>query len=238
LALIHARVPTDPCAQTRDGSVEGRARSPAHRERLLGRTRHADPARTSRRRTHPSTAEGSFGRAIVVDPCQSALIEGRVERSRTRWIPWYAARPSPARAPRLTNATASHMWLDRAESRARTVRTRPLVPRIALAASLGFLAGERDRAGDAARDARRAPGSRARCSPNSRRAIETASRCRREAHARARRESGSRRRLIARRPRAFPSRRTTRPTTKTRGVCESHTCLECDRNAKNPGFLP
>jgi len=145
----------------------------------------------------------------VVDPCQSALIEGRVERSRTRWIPWYAARPSPARAPRLTNATASHVWLDRAESRARTVRTRPLVPRIALAASLGFLAGERDRAGDAARDARRAPGSRARCSPNSRRAIETASRCRREAHARARRESGSRRRLIARRPRAFPSRRTT-----------------------------
>ena len=138
-----------------------------------------------------------------MDPCQSALIEGRVERSRTRWIPWYAARPSPARAPRLTNATASHMWLDRAESRARTVRTRPLVPRIALAASLGFLAGERDRAGDAARDARRAPGSRARCSPNSRRAIETASRCRREAHARARRESGSRRRLIARRPRAF-----------------------------------
>lgn len=145
----------------------------------------------------------------MVDPCQSALIEGRVERSRTRWIPWYAARPSPARAPRLTNATASHVWLDRAESRARTVRTRPLVPRIALAASLGFLAGERDRAGDAARDARRAPGSRARCSPNSRRAIETASRCRREAHARARRESGSRRRLIARRPRAFPSRRTT-----------------------------
>ena len=93
--LIHAHVPTDPCAQTRDGSVEGRARSSAHRERLLGRTRHADPARTSRRRTHPSTAEGSIGRAIVVDPCRSALIEGRVERSRPRWIPWYADRPSP-----------------------------------------------------------------------------------------------------------------------------------------------
>jgi hypothetical protein len=151
--------------------------------------------------------------------------------------------PVTPRAPLLTNATASHVWLDRAEFRARTVRTRPLVPRIALAASLGFLAGERDRAGDAARDARRAPGSRARCSPNSRHAIETASRCRREAHARARRDSGSRRRLIARRPRAFPSRRTTRTTTKTyawglRVGRARH--VECDRNAsaKNPGFLP
>ena len=118
----------------------------------------------------------------------SERVRLKAARSRTRWIPWYAPRPSSDRAPRFTNGIASHAWLDRAESRARTVRTRPLVPRIALAASLGFLAGERDRAGDAARDARRAPGSRARCSPNSRRAIETASRCRREAHARARRD--------------------------------------------------
>ena len=143
--------------------------------------------------------------------------------------------PVTPRAPLLTNATASHVWLDRAEFRARTVRTRPLVPRIALAASLGFLAGERDRAGDAARDARRAPGSRARCSPNSRHAIETASRCRREAHARARRDSGSRRRLIARRPRAFPSRRTTRTTTKTDAWGLRRSCATCRVRSKRVG---
>ena len=70
----------------------------------------------------------------------------------------------------------------------------------------GFFGGRTRLRSDAARDARRAPGSRAPCAPNSRRAIATASRCRREAHARARPDPGLRRRLIARSPRsALPS---------------------------------
>ena len=86
----------------------------------------------------------------------------------------------------------------------------------------GFFGGRTRLRSDAARDARRAPGSRARCAPNSRRAIATASRCRREAHARAHPDPGPRRRLIARRPRsALPSLWRKNDDDAGRGVCES-----------------
>lgn len=106
---------------------------------------HTRTPRGFRGDAQPEHAKGSIGRSRRI-LLGAHLIDGRDAPDRTRWIPWYASSPSPAHKTRFTDTVVSHVRLDRAEYRGQTGRTRPLVPRIALAASLGFLAGERERA--------------------------------------------------------------------------------------------
>lgn len=128
------------------GRLGRRSRAHSRAPRTSPRSEATRGPRADSAETHnPSTRYGSIGRSRRI-LLGAHLIDGLRREDRTRWIPWYASSPSPARAPRFTDTVVSHVRLDRAEYRGQTGRTRPLVPRIALAASLGFLAGERERA--------------------------------------------------------------------------------------------